>query len=73
MCVIIFFNIFRLNLLIFQTEITSPLLQVVSSNANIEFNSVNFQYVEGRKILKDLSFNVPAGNKIAIVGGSGSG
>ena len=37
------------------------------------FDNVRFGYVEGKPIFNGLSFTVPAGKKIAIVGGSGSG
>ena len=37
------------------------------------FEDVKFGYVPERLILDGLSFRVPAGKKIAIVGGSGSG
>lgn len=39
----------------------------------VEFQHVNFAYDERRPILKDVSFTVPAGKKLAIVGPSGSG
>jgi ABC transporter ATM len=39
----------------------------------IEFNNVHFSYVPDRKILDGISFNVPAGQSVAIVGTSGSG
>ncbi|KAM7521959.1 hypothetical protein LguiA_011861 [Lonicera macranthoides] len=39
----------------------------------IEFNDVHFSYVPDRKILDGISFVVPAGNSVAIVGTSGSG
>lgn len=39
----------------------------------ITFEHVSFGYESGRKILWDLSFTVPAGQTLAIVGGSGSG
>ena len=39
----------------------------------MRFEDVHFSYVEGQKILNGLSFDVPSGKKIAIVGGSGSG
>lgn len=47
-------------------------LAVDRSNANIEFRNVTFDYA-GKPIFKNLSFEIPAGKKIAIVGGSGSG
>jgi len=40
---------------------------------NIVFDHVNFQYVEGSPILRDVSFEVPAGKTMAIVGSTGSG
>ncbi|MGI2171138.1 ABCB family ABC transporter ATP-binding protein/permease [Shewanella sp. MF05960] len=38
----------------------------------IKFNDVSFQY-DQRSILKQVSFDVPAGKKIAVVGDSGAG
>ncbi len=42
-------------------------------NGVIRFDNVRFHYEEDRKILKDISFEVPAGKTIAIVGPSGAG
>lgn len=39
----------------------------------IEFNSVGFSYQSERSILSDVSFTVAPKQKVAIVGGSGSG
>ena len=39
----------------------------------IEFNNVSFNYSQEREILKDVSFKVEPGKKLAIVGLSGSG
>lgn len=39
----------------------------------MKFNNVHFEYLPGQKILNGLSFSVPTGKKVAIVGGSGSG
>ena len=41
--------------------------------STITFEDVTFSYIDNANILKGLSFHVPAGKKIAIVGGSGSG
>ena len=39
----------------------------------VQFDSVNFAYHPDRQILKNVSFTVEAGKKVAIVGPSGSG
>jgi ABC-type transport system involved in Fe-S cluster assembly fused permease/ATPase subunit len=39
----------------------------------VSFEAVNFSYEPRRQILFDVSFEVPAGSKIAVVGHSGSG
>ena len=39
----------------------------------IRFDGVHFHYDEERKILRDVSFDVPAGKTVAIVGPSGAG
>ena len=43
------------------------------SGAAIRFEGVSFAYDERRPILRDVSFEIPAGNTLAIVGPSGSG
>ncbi len=43
------------------------------SEGKIEFKHVSFAYDEERPILKDFSFSLEAGEKIAIVGSSGAG
>ena len=48
-------------------------ISLTSKDTNISFENVSFEYVEGKKILNDLTFHVPAGKRVAIVGGSGSG
>ncbi len=40
---------------------------------NIEFKDVAFSYNDSKQILKNLSFSIPAGKKIAFVGPSGEG
>jgi ATP-binding cassette, subfamily B, heavy metal transporter len=49
----------------------APPLQV--SAGTIRFENVAFAYEPDRSILKDLSFEVPAGRTVAIVGPSGAG
>ena len=39
----------------------------------IEFDNVKFSYVEGEEVLKGVSFNVKAGETVAIVGATGAG
>jgi ABC-type multidrug transport system fused ATPase/permease subunit len=51
----------------------AQLLALTPNSASIKFNNVAFQYVPGKSILQDLSFDIEPGKKYAIVGGSGSG
>ncbi|GBP80535.1 ATP-binding cassette sub-family B member 7, mitochondrial [Eumeta japonica] len=51
----------------------APPLKISTDTATIEFKDVNFKYINGKPILTNLSFMIPAGKKIGIVGGSGSG
>ena len=39
----------------------------------IRFENVSFAYEPNRQILKDVSFEVPAGHRVAVVGPSGAG
>ncbi|XP_034546091.1 ATP-binding cassette sub-family B member 7, mitochondrial [Notolabrus celidotus] len=48
-------------------------LSITPQEATIRFEDVYFEYLEGQKVLNGVSFEVPAGKKVAIVGGSGSG
>src|SRR5207237_1151498 len=41
--------------------------------ANVEFRHVDFHYERARQILFDVSFTIPAGQRLAVVGHSGSG
>ena len=42
-------------------------------NGAVKFENVSFDYESGRSILKNVSFEVPAGQMVAIVGASGAG
>src|SRR6266700_2914959 len=46
---------------------------LIVTNGAIRFEGVSFAYEPERAILKDLSFEVPAGKTIAVVGPSGAG
>jgi len=46
---------------------------LLSRGGQIDFKDVSFSYKEDRKILNKVSFTVPVGKKLAIVGPSGSG
>src|SRR5689334_2773350 len=41
--------------------------------AQVRFANVNFHYEPNRRILHDVSFTIPAGHTVAVVGPSGSG
>jgi ATP-binding cassette subfamily B (MDR/TAP) protein 7 len=40
---------------------------------NVRFENVSFAYTPNRPILDNVSFTIPAGKKVALVGSSGSG
>jgi ATP-binding cassette, subfamily B, heavy metal transporter len=48
-------------------------LELKINTGNIEFNQVDFSYHHDRKILHNVSFSIPAGKKVAVVGASGAG
>jgi len=47
--------------------------ELTVKQANIEFKNINFSYNDERQILHDVSFNIPSGQKVAVVGPSGAG
>jgi ATP-binding cassette, subfamily B, heavy metal transporter len=42
-------------------------------HAAVRFESVNYGYTSARRILHDVSFEIPEGHKVAVVGPSGAG
>ncbi|XP_050299608.1 ATP-binding cassette sub-family B member 6-like [Anthonomus grandis grandis] len=45
----------------------------IRSVYGVEFNNVSFSYVPERLVLKNITFSVPSGKTVALVGPSGSG
>jgi ATP-binding cassette subfamily B (MDR/TAP) protein 7 len=56
-----------------QVNANAPRLSLTPECSSIRFDNVSFHYLTGKNILQNLSFDVPSGKKVAIVGGSGSG
>lgn len=56
-----------------KNKIDAPYLHLDKGTSTIKFEDVCFDYGPGKEILNGLTFTVPAGKKIALVGGSGSG
>ena len=48
-------------------------LEISHFNGDLVFDDVHFSYVEDEEVLKGISFNIKAGEKIAIVGSTGAG
>ncbi|KAK0425532.1 hypothetical protein QR680_009248 [Steinernema hermaphroditum] len=48
-------------------------LELTPASSTIVFDNVSFSYIPGKPILNGLTLEIPAGKKVAIVGGSGSG
>ena len=51
----------------------APPLMLAGSEATVRFENVDFAYDPSRPILKNVSFEIPAGRTVAVVGPSGSG
>uniref|UniRef100_A0A9L0TDB7 Iron-sulfur clusters transporter ABCB7, mitochondrial n=1 Tax=Equus caballus TaxID=9796 RepID=A0A9L0TDB7_HORSE len=66
------FSLLKVDTRIKDKAMVSP-LRITPQTATVAFDNVHFEYIEGQKVLNGISFEVPAGKKVAIVGGSGSG
>ncbi|KAK4879524.1 hypothetical protein RN001_007670 [Aquatica leii] len=66
------FTLMTMDTVIKNKEYAAP-LSISSGTAAIKFENVSFDYGPGKRIFNDLNLSIPAGKKIAIVGGSGSG
>ena len=65
---------------IFEVLETEPMIQdkedaiaLENVEGRVDFNHVNFHYVEGVPILKDIDLHVEPGETVALVGATGSG
>src|SRR5438105_2731900 len=56
-----------------EVEARTGAQELPSGPANVEFRHVDFHYEPARQILFDVSFAIPAGHRVAVVGHSGSG
>lgn len=61
------------NLLDEEEETDEGTLVLENPKGHIEFKNVSFSYVEGTPILKDVSFEIKPGTKVALVGSTGAG
>lgn len=57
----------------FQENYQETIANVEATNYSVQFKNVNFAYNSDSPILKDISFNVPMGKTLAIVGETGAG
>ena len=48
-------------------------LDIQHMDGNVDFTHINFSYIKGKQIIKDFSLEVKQGQKIALVGATGSG
>jgi ATP-binding cassette subfamily B protein len=48
-------------------------IELVGKDAEVRFENVDFSYEPNRQILFDVSFKIPLGSNVAVVGHSGSG
>ena len=48
-------------------------IKVEDIKGDIEFKNINFSYVPGKQVIRDFTLNVKQGQKIALVGATGSG
>lgn len=48
-------------------------VEVAGFDEIIKFNGVTFSYEPGKRVLRDISFDIPKGSVVAVVGETGSG
>lgn len=58
---------------LFNMETESVEGDALKDYGDVDFQDVHFSYVEGEEVLKDISFHLPKGKTVALVGATGSG
>ena len=48
-------------------------LHLARARGKVEFRNVSFEYTKDHPVLQDISFEVPSGNRLGVVGPTGSG
>ena len=56
-----------------EIKVEEPVQRLSAFQDKIRFEEVGFSYVKGRSVLKSVSFDIPKGKTIALVGASGGG
>ncbi len=56
-----------------EIKVEEPVQNLLSFQDKIRFANVGFSYINGRSVLKSVSFDIPKGKTIALVGASGGG
>ncbi len=56
-----------------EIEDKTDAIEAKNLRGDICFQNVSFDYGDGRKILKNINFQIPAGKKVALLGMSGAG
>ena len=56
-----------------ETSPQNPPMRVYAGAASVSFENISFGYNDERQVLQDVSFNIPNGKTVALVGPSGSG
>jgi ATP-binding cassette subfamily B protein len=66
-------NLFKLLNRKSNVEVNPNAKELSVTKAAVKFTNVEFNYQPDRPIIKNVSFEIPAGQKVAVVGESGSG
>ncbi|MEY4611176.1 MAG: Lipid export ATP-binding/permease protein MsbA [Bacteroidota bacterium] len=56
-----------------EIQVQEPVKSLSQFQDKIVFDSVGFDYISGRSVLENISFDIPKGQTIALVGPSGGG